>query len=102
MLNKKEQILQVSNPDVVYHNAVILLGKFDNFELELSTRKNKKYMISGSFTNDKWIHFGDINYEDYTKHKDQHRRNKFLSRNYHWKKDYAKYSPAYFSYQLLW
>lgn len=92
----------VSNPDEVYHKAMILLNDYDDVELDFSTRINKKYMISGSFTNNKWIHFGDMKYEDYTKHKDKERRSKFLKRNAHWIKDYDKYTPAYFSYYLLW
>ena len=100
MLNKKEQIRKVSDPDVVYHNAVMLLGQYDDFKLELSTRKNKKYMISGSFTNNKWIHFGDMRYEDFTKHNDKERRKHFLKRNVHWIRN--DYSPAFFSYYLLW
>ena len=101
-VNKKQQILKVSNPDTVYHNAVILLGQFDNFELKLSTRKNKKYMIRGEFTNYKLTHFGDMRYEDYTKHQDEERLNKFRIRNKHWIKQYDKYSPAWFSYYILW
>ncbi len=42
------------------------LGK--NAKLLKSTRKNKKYMIKDD--NGKLIHFGEMGYEDYTKHKD--------------------------------
>ena len=101
-VNKKQQIFKVSNPDTVYHNAVILLGHFVSFELQLSTRKNKKYMIRGQFTNNKFIHFGDMRYQDYTKHQDEDRKRKFLNRNRHWTRDYDLYTPAYFSYHLLW
>jgi hypothetical protein len=51
--------------------------------------------------NGKWIHFGAISYQDYTKHKDQERRERFRKRNHKWAN--AKiYSPAYLSYHLLW
>jgi hypothetical protein len=101
-VNKRKQVEKVSNPDTVYHNAMILLEKYDDVELDFSTRINKKYMITGSFTNNKWIHFGDVHFQDFTKHKNEERRAKFLRRNAHWIKDYDIYSPAWFSYYLLW
>lgn len=101
-INKKQEVLKVSNPDTVYHNAMITLGKYDDVELDFSTRINKKYMIRGKFTKGKWVHFGSMDYEDYTKHQDEERRKKFKLRNHHWPLDYDKYSPAWFSYYLLW
>lgn len=101
-MNKMKEVEKVSNPSVVYHKAMILLNEYNDVEMGFSTRKSKKYMIKGEFTNDKWIHFGDINYQDYTLHRDEDRRGKFLKRNAHWIEDYDKYSPAWFSYHLLW
>jgi len=49
----------------------------------------------------KWIHFGQMGYEDYTKHKDETRRDNFRKRNAKWSKA-EKYSPAWLSYWLLW
>ena len=46
--------------------------------VEPSTRKNKKYMIMND--DHKYIHFGDLRYEDYTKHQDLERLNNYLSR----------------------
>jgi len=51
--------------------------------------------------NNKWIHFGDINMEDATFHKDPIRIKKFKQRNKRWA-DADKYSPSYLSYWLLW
>jgi hypothetical protein len=102
LVNKKREVEKVSNPDLVYHKALILLNEFDDVELDFSTRINKKYMIRGDFTNGKWIHFGDMRYEDYTKHQDEERINNFRIRNKHWIKKYDKYSPAWFSYYILW
>jgi len=45
--------------------------------VEPSTRKNKKYMIMND--DHKYIHFGDLRYEDYTKHQDLKRLNNYLS-----------------------
>ena len=49
----------------------------------------------------KKINFGEIGFQDYTKHNDINRLNNVRKRNYKWK--YAnKNSPAYLSYFLLW
>ena len=98
--NKILKLEKISNPIIVYNKALKLLqNKY--FEINISTRKDKKYMIKGEFSNDKWVHFGSINYEDYTHHKNLKRRELFLKRNAKWL-EYPKYSPAYFSYYLLW
>ena len=51
-----------------------------------------------------YIHFGDLRYEDYTKHQDLKRLNSYLSRatkiKGNWKKD--KYSPNNLAINLLW
>ena len=87
-----------SNPDIVYKKAKKLFG--DEFELYISTRKDKKYMIKFS-TNKKFIHFGQYGYEDYTKSKNKHKRDLFRIRNKKWADSYI-YSPGYLSYYLLW
>jgi hypothetical protein len=102
LINKRREVNKVSDPDVVYHKAMILLEQYGDLELDFSTRLNKKYRIRGRFTNGKYVHFGDMKYEDYTKHNDEERRGKFLKRNAHWMEDYDIYSPAWFSYNLLW
>ena len=70
--------------------------------VEPSTRKNKKYMILND--SNKYIHFGDSRFEDYTKHQDEERRKRYLDRatkiKGNWKKD--KYSPNLLSQNLLW
>lgn len=98
--SKRNQIKNVSNPYLVNQKAKMLLK--DDYVIDISTRVNKKYMIKGIFTKNKWVHFGDSRYEDYTKHQDDERKNKFKLRNSHWLKGYEKYSPAWFSYNLLW
>ena len=73
-----------------------------NKNVEPSTRKNKKYMIMNE--DHKYIHFGDLRYEDYTKHQDLKRLNNYLSRatkiKGNWKKDI--YSPNILAINLLW
>lgn len=87
-----------SDPEIVFKLAKQIYGK--NVHITLSTRKDKKYMILDPHTN-KYIHFGQMGYEDYTKHKNKERRHKFLTRNKRFK-DYDMYTPAYMSYYLLW
>ena len=73
-----------------------------NRSVEPSTRKNKKYMILND--DNKYIHFGDSRYEDFTKHQDEERRKRHIGRarkiKGNWKSD--KYSPNNLSLNLLW
>lgn len=86
-----------SNPKKVYKKAREIYGP--GVQIEPSTRKSKKYMLLKP--DGKWVHFGYYGMEDYTKHKDENRRDAFRSRNRKWAHQY-KYSPAYLSYYLLW
>lgn len=95
---KTHHIHKVSNPSLVRKNADKYLGS--DFPVYVSSRKDKKYMIASPRTG-RVIHFGDINYEDYTYHNSDARRLFFRSRNYKWR-DADKYSPAWLSYWLLW
>jgi hypothetical protein len=73
-----------------------------NKNVEQSTRKNKKYMILND--DNKYVHFGDSRFSDFTKHKDEERRQRYLDRatkiKGNWKKD--KYSPNNLAINLLW
>jgi hypothetical protein len=93
--NKFKELLKVSDPEEVNRRAM----KLYNRNVYLSTRKNKKYMIQDD--NNKYIHFGDINMEDATFHKDPIRIKKFKQRNKRWA-NADKYSPAFISYHILW
>jgi hypothetical protein len=86
-----------SNPKIVYKKAREIYGP--GVQIEPSTRKSKKYMLLKP--DGKWVHFGYYGMEDYTKHKDENRRDAFRSRNRKWAHQY-KYSPAFASYWLLW
>lgn len=70
-------------------------------KLEESTLKNKKYMI---FDGNKWIHFGQKGYEDFTKHKDVDRRKRYLARSTKIKGDWKNniLSPNNLSINILW
>ena len=86
-----------------YYNPSIVMKKAKELHLnpiQLSSRKDKKYMVLDPNTN-KMVHFGQMGYEDYTKHHDEKRRELFRKRNHKWK-DAEKYSPAWLSYYLTW
>ena len=86
-----------------YSNPSIVMKKAKELHLnpiQLSSRKDKKYMVLNPKTN-KMVHFGQMSYEDYTKHHDENRRQLFRKRNHKWK-DAEKYSPAWLSYNLTW
>jgi len=92
-------ILKYSNPLEVQRKAKQYLG---NITVYLSDKPEKKYMIQKP--DGKWVYFGQMGFEDFTKHKDQERRNRYLRRTENmrgnWKND--KYSPNNLSRNLLW
>jgi hypothetical protein len=96
----KKSIRLYSNPTEVYRRAKKYLGK--TVKIGLSTKKEKKYMVTTP--NGKLVHFGQMGYEDYTKHKNKTRRKNYLNRSSkikgNWKKD--KYSPNNLARILLW
>lgn len=87
-----------SDPVIVYKKARSIFGP--NVCLKPSTRKNKKYMLLNPET-DKWVHFGYYGMQDYTRHKNKDRRDRFKTRNKRWADSYP-YSPSFLSYWLLW
>ena len=95
MSNKEEQLKQYSNISRVQKRA----QKLGLNPVEISSRKDKKYMIRDE--DDHLKHFGLMGYQDYTFHRDKERRNNFRNRNKRWK-DAPEYSPAWLSYWLLW
>jgi len=91
--NKLQELRKYSDPA-----EVAKIGKKLNLEIFVSTRKDKKYMVK---IGDKVIHFGQMNYEDYTKHKDVKRRDLFRKRNHKWA-TYPKDSAGWLAYHILW
>jgi len=73
-----------------------------NAKIYRSSRKNKKYMIQDS--KKRWVHFGQIPYEDFTKHRDTQRRHNYLTRSGrirgNWKS--RKYSANNLARKILW
>ena len=99
----KANLNDYSNPKVVYQKARKYLGK--DVIIQPSTNKNKKYMVYDPI-NENWVHFGQFNppMEDFTKHKDEDRRQRYLARAIKIKGDWKdnKYSANQLSLRILW
>jgi hypothetical protein len=97
---KKTEILKYSDPKKAIKNAIQYLK--NNIVFSLSTKKTKKYMVQRP--DGKWIHFGEMGYEDFTKHQDEKRRDNYLKRTANmkgnWKDD--KYSANNLARNILW
>lgn len=96
METKAQLVKRYSNPSIVKKLAKKLLG---NVKIFYSTRENKKYMIKNP--DGKWIHFGQLPYEDGTKHGDLDRINAFKKRNEKWSKQ-PIWTAGWLAYNLLW
>ena len=96
---KNSRIWKVSNPILSQKNTYKYLG--DDVILYISDKKNKKYMVYDP-NNDKMVHFGDIRYDDFTKHKNVLRRNNYLARASAIKGKNDKYSSNCLAMNILW
>jgi hypothetical protein len=94
-ISPNDELRKYSNPEIVYQRAKKYLGK--DVKIQKSTRKGKKYMVYHK----KWIHFGALGYEDYTKHKNKTRRHNYLTRSAGIHGD-QKYSANQLSRNILW
>jgi hypothetical protein len=96
-----KKLLKYSNPKIAQHMAYKYLGK--TAKLYPSNHPQKKYKICDK-KNKKWVYFGQIGYEDYTKHKDKKRRTNYLTRTKYmrgnWKNN--RYSANNLSRNILW
>jgi hypothetical protein len=101
MDDKIKEILKWSNPLKAQQKAKEWLG--NDAKLFISSKPSKKYDIYNPNT-DKYISFGAMGYEDYTKHNDESRRDRYLRRASNikgkWKDDI--YSPNNLSINILW
>ena len=100
MLISRKPISLYSNQTEVYRRAKKYLGK--TAKISISTKKDKKYMVKTP--DGKIVHFGQMGYEDFTKHKNKTRRKNYLTRSRRikgdWKQD--KYSANNLAIHLLW
>jgi len=101
MSNEGSGITEWSNPTIAKENAIKYLG--EDVVFKLSTKKDKKFMVLNPETN-KFIHFGALNYEDFTKHQDPIRRNNYLKRTANMRGDWKDdmYSANNLARNILW
>jgi hypothetical protein len=96
-----KSIKRYSNPIIAQKMAYKYLGK--TAKLYPANKSEKKYMIFDKINN-KWVNFGQMGYEDYTKHKDKKRRKNYLTRTKYmrgnWRKN--KYSANNLARNVLW
>jgi len=96
-----KKLRKYSNPRTSQRMAYKYLGK--TAKLYPARNIEKKYSIFDPI-HKKWVNFGQIGYEDYTKHKDKNRRKNYLTRasriKGHWKSN--KYSANNLSMHILW
>jgi hypothetical protein len=99
-LTRKRAILKYSNPTEIFRKAKRYIGK--TAKIGFSTKREKKYMIETP--DGRIVHFGQMYYQDYTRHADKTRRKNYLTRTAKirgdWKKD--KSSPNNLARNLLW
>ena len=102
MDNKLKELLKVSDPNIVINKARKYFNNKD-INLFISTHKNKKYQIYDPLKN-KMVHFGDIRFEEFTKHKNKQRQQAYLKRSTNIKGNWKNnlYSPNNLSINLLW
>jgi len=99
-MTKYEELIKYSNPSRVYKNALDYFGRA--VPLYMSDKPNKKYMIRRP--DGKYVHFGEMGFQDYTRHLDKDRRDRYLSRatkiKGNWKNDL--YSANNMAINFLW
>jgi hypothetical protein len=100
----KKNLTRWTNPSQAQKMAYRYLGK--TAKIYPSKNVNKKFRICDTKYphHGKWINFGQMGYEDYTKHHDKSRRKSYLRRSGKirgdWKRN--KYSPNNLSRNILW
>lgn len=100
-MKKEIEILKYSDANDAQRKAYNYLGP--NAILYYSPNKNKKFRIYDP-NNDKWVDFGQMGYQDFTKHKNQLKRERYLKRATNIKGNWENnpYSPNNLSINILW
>jgi len=97
----KKKLYKYSSPTQAQKMATKYLGK--TAKLYPANNPVKKYRICDPVSK-KWVNFGQLGYEDYTRHKNKTRRHNYLTRSAgmsgNWKKN--KYSANNLSRKILW
>jgi hypothetical protein len=97
----KKSINKWTTPKQAQKMAYKYLGK--TAKLYPARNPEKKYSIYDP-KEEKWVNFGQIGYEDFTKHHDKKRRKNYLTRTKYMKGDWKnnKYSANNLSRNILW
>jgi hypothetical protein len=102
-MENKKKVSKYTNINIAQQNAHNYLG--EDAKLYISPLKTKKYRIFNPILN-KWVDFGSMNppMEDFTKHKDKERQQRYLKRASKIKGDWKNnpYSPNNLSMKILW
>ena len=95
------KLRKYSTPAQAQRMAYKYLGK--TAKLYPARNPEKKYSIFDP-KNNKWVNFGQIGYEDYTKHHSKTRRKNYLNRTKYMRGDWKnnKYSANNLSRNILW
>jgi hypothetical protein len=100
MKHKLDLLKEFSNPKIAQEKAFKYLGK--DGTLLVSSRKDKKYMVQKP--DGKFVHFGQMGYQDHTKHQNEIKKNNYIHRAKNikgkWRED--KYSPNNLAMNILW
>ena len=96
-----KKLRRYSDPNVAQNMAYRFLGK--TAKLYPARNSVKKYSIFDPH-NKKWVNFGQIGYQDYTKHRDRRRRKNYLTRSKSIRGDWKKnrFSANNLSRNILW
>jgi len=96
-----KRLLKYSNPAAAQKKAYKYLGK--TAKLYPARNSNKKYSVFDP-RKKHWVNFGQLGYEDFTRHRDPTRRKNYLTRSRNIKGDWKwnKYSPNNLSIHVLW
>jgi len=99
-MTKYDELIKYSNPARVEANALNYFGK--RVLIYISNKPEKKYMLKNP--DGKWVHFGQMNFEDFTKHSDKQRQRKYLKRAMNIRGNWFQdaYSPNMLAINLLW
>jgi len=101
MTHFSNTLRKYSNPRQALRMTQRYLGK--KAKIYPSNTLHKKYKIFDPHRQ-LWVHFGQLGYDDFTKHKDKKRRKNYLTRSKYIRGNWQhnKYSPNNLSRHILW
>jgi hypothetical protein len=98
--HKYDELVKYSDPARVAKNAKEYFG--DNTKIYISNKPTKKYMVEDP--QGKWVHFGEMGYQDFTRHMDRSRQERYLKRALNIRGNWMDnmYSKNMLAINLLW